>query len=299
MGAYALCPTFDPSRVVRVAGSLAGMNDKTPTTAPTRRDVLAGLPAAAGAVAGGAALLGLTRPAAAQQHGEGHGMPTLPKKLQDVLSSMHDGSQYTLPALPYAYDAVSEAIDEQTMRLHHDKHHQGYVDGLNKATASLAEISGDAEKPMVSGLDRDLSFNYGGHVLHSIFWAIMGPNESGAMGGEPQGNLAEAINSSFGSFDGFKNLWTKQAGVLKGSGWVQLVFDPVGVRLDVIGVGDHDRSFTPGAFPLLPLDLWEHAYYLKYQNEKADYVSAFMNVIDWSSVGALYDMVSAPYRRHG
>ncbi len=264
------------------------MNETIPNT-PTRRNVLAGLPA----VAAGLGAFGVTAAASADDHAEPGGMKTH-KKLMSVLSSMHDGSEYTLPPLPYAYDAVSDAIDEQTMRLHHDKHHMGYVTGLNKATAALDEATKNADAPLVSGLSRDLSFNYGGHVLHSIFWATMGPCEDGAMGGKPIGALATAIDKSFGSFDGFVTLWTKVAGTVKGSGWVQLVFDPVAVRLNVVGVTDHDLGFTPGAMPLLPLDIWEHAFYLKYQNKKADYVKAHLTVVDWSCVGALYEMVSAP-----
>ncbi len=219
----------------------------------------------------------------------------MPTKLMNVLRGMHDGSEYTLPALPYGYDAVSDAIDEQTMRLHHDKHHQGYVDGLNTVMKELSQPNaGDAHH--AAGLDRALSFNYAGHVLHSIFWATMGPNEDGASGGEPKGPLGEAVIDSFGSFDTFKTRWMDVAKTVKGSGWVTLLFDPVSTKLCIKGVADHDLFFMPGAFPLLPNDIWEHAFYLKYQNKKADYVKAHLEVVDWSTVNALYEMVSKPYR---
>ena len=261
----------------------SGMND-----VPSRRSLLAGLPAAGG-------VFGLASLAAAQA-GQGgmQGMPpALPKKLRDVFAGMYDGDRFALPALPYAYDALEPHIDEQTMRLHHDKHHQGYVDGLNKTVADMPGAAGEAAK--LGGLDRNLSFNYGGHALHSIFWATMGPGEDGTMGGEPAGPLAEALRRDFGGYDGFVNLWTAVAGTVKGSGWTMLVFDPVSAKLHVTGVADHDLYFLPGTFPLLPLDVWEHAYYLKYQNQRTEYVKAYLNVVDWNAVGALFEMVRAPY----
>ncbi|MEM1013040.1 MAG: superoxide dismutase [Planctomycetota bacterium] len=263
---------------------------------PTRRDVLSGLPLGLAGLVGGGAMLGLAQPAGADEPPRG-GRPRMPAKLMRVLTSMHDGSGYTLPPLPYAYDAVDAAIDEETMRLHHTKHHQSYVNGLNTTVAELSEGSATGDRTLLYGLDRNLSFNYGGHVLHSIFWATMGPDDNGNMGGTPTGDLAAAIDESFGSLDGFKTLWAGAAAAVKGSGWVQLVFDPVAVRLAVVGVNDQDQGFMPGTFPLLPLDVWEHAYYLRYQNRRSAYVENFMKVIDWTSVAALYAMVSAPYRR--
>ncbi len=211
-----------------------------------------------------------------------------------VLSSMHDGEKFTLPPLPYAADAVSEAIDAETMTLHHDKHHKSYVDGLNGVMEELAAGKPD-DSHHYAGIDRAMGFHYAGHVLHSIFWATMGPNSQGTMGGAPTGPIAAAIDDSFGSFDAFKKRWMNVAKTVKGSGWVQLLFDPVSTKLCVKGVADHDLFFMPGSFPLLPLDVWEHAYYLKYRNERMKYVEAYLNVIDWESVGALYSMVSAPY----
>jgi Fe-Mn family superoxide dismutase len=242
-------------------------------------------------------MLGMTGLAGADDHGhDGHSGPPMPKKLMSVLQSMHDGNEYTLPPLPYAYDAVDAAIDEQTMRLHHDKHHAGYVKNLNEVVKEYANDK-YVDGHHVYGLDRGLSFNYGGHVLHSIFWATMGPDENGTMGGEPRGKLAEAMMQSFGSLDGFRTTWSKTAASVKGSGWVQMVFDPVAVSLRIVGVNDHDKGFLPGTFPLLPLDVWEHAYYLRFQNKRAEYVDAFFKVIDWSTVDALYAMVSAPYEK--
>lgn len=262
----------------------------------SRRNVIAGLPAVGLAAGGLGTLLSMANSAAAQEAGQGEqtGVPKLPGKLSKVLHSLHDGNAYTLPPLPYAHDALEPVIDALTMELHHGKHHQGYVDGLNKAV----ERMGNEEDPTaMGGLARNLSFNYGGHVLHSLFWAVMGPGENGDMGGEPTGQLAEAIDKDLGGFDGFKTLWNATAGTVKGSGWVTLLFDPMAVRLHVAAIGDHDRHVLPGTVPLLPLDIWEHAYYLTYQNRRADYVKAFLEVIDWSVVNALYGMVSAPYRR--
>ena len=256
----------------------------------SRRDMLSALPVTAGAAAGLGGLFAFGSSAAAQPQGRG-----LTPKLEKTLASIYDGNKYTLPDLPYDYDALEPHIDQLTMELHHDKHHQGYVDGLNKTVAALARNPDD--EALVGGLQRDLSFNYGGHVLHSIFWAVMGPGEDGEMGGNPRGNIANAIESDFGGFDAFKTMWSNAAGTVKGSGWVTLLFDPVSTKLCIKTFGDHDRYAMAGTMPILPLDVWEHAFYLNYQNRKSEYVTAFLNVIDWRTVSSLYDMVSAPYRR--
>ena len=265
---------------------------------PSRRDLVSKLPATAALAGGLGGLLAMTRSASAQPADQGGGgvggggRPQLPDKLAETLAATYDGGKYALPPLPYVYDALAPTIDRTTMELHHDKHHQGYVDGLNKAVEALAE---GAEGATLAGLQRDLSFNYGGHALHSLFWATMGPDNAGKMGGEPSGKLADAIDKDLGGFDGFKTQWVAVGGTVKGSGWVALMFDPVAARLHIASVGDHDRFLLPGTMPLLPLDVWEHAYYLTYQNRRAEYIKAFIDVIDWTSVGALYEMVSAPY----
>ncbi len=261
---------------------------------PSRRDIVSKLPATAALAGGLGGLLAMTRSASAAGQPMGHGGPQLPEKLAKTLNATAKDGKYALPPLPYAYDALQPTIDQRTMELHHDKHHQGYVDGLNKTVEAIAK---GAEGATLGGLERDLSFNYGGHALHSLFWATMGPDEQGRMGGDPRGKIADAIQKDFDGFDGFKKQWTSVAGTVKGSGWVALVFDPIAVRLHIASVGDHDRFLMPGVMPLLPLDVWEHAYYLTYQNRRGDYVKAFVDVIDWTSVNALYEMVSAPYQR--
>ena len=261
------------------------------TQNPSRRDIVSKFPATAALAGGMGGLLAMTKSATAAQPMD-LGGPQLPEKLSKTLNATFDGGKYALPDLPYDYDALQPTIDRLTMELHHDKHHQGYVDGLNKAVEA---IKGNPDESAMGGLQRDLSFNYGGHTLHSLFWATMGPDERGRMGGNPRGKIADAIQKDFGGFDGFKTQWAKVGGTVKGSGWVVLVFDPVGVRLHIASVGDHDRFLLPGVMPLLPLDVWEHAYYLTYQNRRADYVKAFVDVIDWTSVNALYEMVSTPY----
>jgi Fe-Mn family superoxide dismutase len=193
--------------------------------------------------------------------------------------------QYVLPPLPYAADALEPHIDKETMLLHHDKHHKGYVDGLNKALKEVADLQNNADSvsaEQLAGLERNVSFNAGGHILHSTFWSIMAPNA----GGDPAGGSAigEAIKKDFGSVAAFKSYFTKVAGGVKGSGWAILAYEPIGDRLVVTQSGDQDLRMVPGARPLLLIDVWEHAYYLKYQNRRGDYVKAWWNVVNWSAV---------------
>lgn len=191
---------------------------------------------------------------------------------------------YVLPPLPYAYDALDPSIDAETMHLHHDKHHQAYVDGLNKTIKALAETAVDATPALLSGLEEDLSFNASGHLLHTLFWSIMAPASSGG-GGEPAGPLADSITKDFGSVEAFRTRFSKVAAGVKGSGWAVLAYEPVGDRLLVTQVKQHDLQMVAGATPLLPLDVWEHAYYLKYHNVRADYIKAWWNVVNWPAVG--------------
>lgn len=244
------------------------------------------------ALTGGAfaSLLGANAHASTQdQNGQG---AAAGGKLEKVLSNVWDGKSYTLPELPYAYDALEPHIDEQTMMLHHDKHHQGYVDGLNSAVKALEEAarSDEVDSARLYGLQRNLSFNYGGHLLHSLFWATMGPGGPGnaEMGGEPVGELKKAIDQAYGSFDSFKSHFAASAGTVKGSGWVMLTFDPVADHVFVKAINEHDSHFGPGQLPILPLDIWEHAFYLKYQNKKAEYIDAWFNVVDWAAADEIY-----------
>ena len=252
----------------------------------TRRDILtAGVPAifAGGAFASlvSAAQQGrISQPAGANQ----------PDKLTAVMGQMWNGTEYTLPPLPYEYNALEPHIDEQTMRIHHDKHHQGYVDGLNKAVAALKEAAGEEtiDDAKLYGLQRNLSFNYGGYVLHSVFWATMGP-QSGSGSNQPAGGeLLGAINAAYGSFENFQRLFKASALGVKGSGWSVLVYDAIGDWVHVKAMNDQDAYFPPGSMPILPLDVWEHAYYLKYQNNRGAYIDAWWNVVDWAVADGLY-----------
>jgi len=201
-----------------------------------------------------------------------------------LAAGFKDGA-YVLPPLPYDYAALEPAIDAETMHLHHDKHHQAYVDNLNKTLKALAEPGADANPALLSGLEEDLSFNAGGHLLHTIFWSIMAPPSSGG-GGDPTGARADALTKDFGSVEAFKTRFSKVAAGVKGSGWAILAYEPVGDRLLVTQAKQHDMQLVAGAIPLLPLDVWEHAYYLKYHNVKAEYVKAWWSVVNWGAVGS-------------
>ena len=191
---------------------------------------------------------------------------------------------FEVPSLPYDYNALEPHIDEQTMRVHHDKHHQAYVDNANKAL----EGSEWADRP-VEAILSDLELipedkraavrnNVGGHANHSLFWEIMGPNG----GGEPSGSLGEAIASTFGGLDALKTA-VNDAGVKRfGSGWTWLVHD--GTGLNVVSTPNQDSPISNGQTPLLGIDVWEHAYYLKYQNRRPDYLAAWWNVVNWEAV---------------
>jgi superoxide dismutase, Fe-Mn family len=196
---------------------------------------------------------------------------------------------YSVPDLPYDYDALEPHIDEATMRVHHDKHHQAYVDKANAALEGTEWADKDIEE-VIANLDQlpddkrtAVRNNGGGHINHSFFWQIMSPDG----GGEPAGALADAINERFGGFDSFKEEF-KNAGVGQfGSGWAWLVHD--GTGLQVTSTPNQDSPITDGQTPLLGVDVWEHAYYLKYQNKRPDYLDAFWNVVNWDEVAARFD----------
>ena len=190
---------------------------------------------------------------------------------------------HELPALPYAYDALEPYIDEQTMRLHHDKHHLGYVNGLNAAEAKLAEARQTGDFGLVQHFERLVAFHGSGHFLHSIFWPNMAPAGNGG-GGEPSGELAAKINADFGSFEAFKKHFSAATAAVEGSGWGILAYRKVDDKLVILTAENHQKLTQWVSTPLLVLDVWEHAYYLKYQNRRADYVAAFFNVINWENV---------------
>jgi Fe-Mn family superoxide dismutase len=170
------------------------------------------------------------------------------------------------------------------MELHHSKHHQTYVTGANTALAQLAEARETGNLANVNKLEKDLAFNLGGHVNHSIFWTNMSPNG----GDKPTGELAAALDDSFGSFDAFQAHFTATALGVQGSGWSVLAWDVIGERISVFQLFDQQGNVPLGLVPLLMLDVWEHAYYLDYQNVRADYVKAFWNIVDWSNVQARF-----------
>ncbi|HET7322544.1 MAG TPA: superoxide dismutase [Longimicrobiaceae bacterium] len=200
-------------------------------------------------------------------------------------------AQYTLPDLPYAYDALEPHIDERTMRIHHDKHHAGYVNNLNAALEKHPEFDAPADVTvLLEQIDRvpedirtAVRNNGGGHANHSLFWQVM--KQGG--GGEPTGALADAIKQKFGSFDAFKEQFTNAAKTRFGSGWAWLVADKGG-NLDVVSTPNQDSPHLEGKTALLGLDVWEHAYYLKYQNLRPDYVAAWWNLVNWDEVSKRY-----------
>lgn len=192
---------------------------------------------------------------------------------------------YVLPPLPYAYDALEPFIDEQTMRLHHDIHHAGYVRGANRALEKLRSIAtGEGDRPYSKHWAREMAFHGSGHAMHVLFWNCMSPDG----GGVAKGPLAKAIRLSFGSFEGFTELFRAVSGSVEGSGWGILGYESLSGGLIVIQAEKHQNLTVQGITPLLAVDVWEHAYYLKYQNKRADYVKAFMKVINWDYVGARY-----------
>jgi len=193
---------------------------------------------------------------------------------------------YSVPDLPYAYDALEPHIDEQTMRIHHDKHHQAYVDKANGALEGTEWADRDIEDVLkdLGSLPADkqgpVRNNGGGHYNHTLFWQMMSPDG----GGEPGGELGAAIASTFGSFDAFKEQF-KAAGIARfGSGWAWLVKDGSGA-LSVVSTANQDSPISDGLTPLLGCDVWEHAYYLKYQNKRPEYLDAWWNTVDWNVVG--------------
>jgi superoxide dismutase, Fe-Mn family len=194
---------------------------------------------------------------------------------------------YALPDLPYDYAALEPHISGQIIELHHDKHHNTYVTGANATVEKLAAARADNDFGGIVGLEKTLAFNLSGHVLHSIYWTNMAPDGGGSP--EPDGGLADAISESFGGFDGFKSQLTQATTTVQGSGWGALAWDPLGQRLMVEQIYDHQGNVGQGAIPLLVIDSWEHAYYLQYKNVKADYVAAFWHLVNWPDVAARYE----------
>ncbi|GAC42226.1 superoxide dismutase [Paenibacillus popilliae] len=198
---------------------------------------------------------------------------------------------HQLPALPYANNALEPHIDETTMMIHHDRHHNTYVTNLNAALESAPELQSKSVEDLISNLNSvpesirtALRNNGGGHANHSLFWETIGPNS----GGQPAGKLAEAIDKELGGFDKFKEDFTKAATTRFGSGWAWLAVDKDG-KLSVSSTANQDNPLMEGKTPILGLDVWEHAYYLKYQNKRPEYIAAFWNVVNWPAVEKKYE----------
>ncbi len=193
---------------------------------------------------------------------------------------------FTLPSLPYATDALEPHIDKMTMEIHHGKHHNAYVTNLNKALESASALAGKTVEELLANncaavpenVRTAVRNNGGGHINHSMFWTIMGPNK----GGQPHGKVGDAIKSTFGGFDQFKEKFTAAATTRFGSGWAWLV--SASGKLDIYSTANQDSPVMEGKFPVMGLDVWEHAYYLKYQNRRPDYITAWWNVVDWDQV---------------
>ena len=196
--------------------------------------------------------------------------------------------KYTLPEMPYAYDALEPHIDAQTMEIHHTKHHQKYTDGMNGALEKLSpELQEKDIQEILSNINQvpddvkgAINFNGGGYDNHKLFWNSMKQNG----GGEPTGAIADAINDSFGSFAEFKELFSSKTAPIQGSGWGWLVYNSNSGKVEYKAMSNQTSPRTEGLVPLLGLDVWEHAYYLKYQNKRPDYIAAWWNVINWDEV---------------
>jgi len=196
---------------------------------------------------------------------------------------------YTLPDLPYDYGALEPHISGKIMELHHDKHHATYVKGANDTLDQLAEAREKSSFASVNGLEKSLAFHLGGHINHSVFW----PNLSPSGGDKPDGELGAAIDEFFGSFDAFKAHFTANANAIQGSGWSILAWDTLGQRLNILQLFDQQGNIPAAQVPIVLLDMWEHAFYLQYQNVKADYVTAWWNVVNWADATTRFNAARA------
>ena len=193
-------------------------------------------------------------------------------------------TDYTLPDLPYDYAALEPHISGRIMQLHHDKHHAAYVAGANTALAKLAEARESGNLDAVNLHEKNLAFNLGGHVNHSVFWANLSPDG----GDKPIGELAGAIDEFFGSFEAFQKHFMAAAAGVQGSGWSILAWDSIGSRLVVVQLYDQQSNIALGLVPVVMLDVWEHAYYLDYLNVRADYIKAWWNIVNWADAAARF-----------
>ena len=194
---------------------------------------------------------------------------------------------YTLPELPYDYSALEPYVSGKIMELHHDKHHQAYVNGANQALEQIHDAAESGNVAQSNLLEKNLAFNLAGHKNHSIFWKNMAP----AIGQEPTGELKAAIEDQFGSFQGFQTYFESMCAGIQGSGWAVLAWDTLGERLVTLQMYDHQGNLPVTIFPLVLLDLWEHAYYLEYLNDRASYVKAWWHIVNWEDASKRFDEV--------
>ena len=195
--------------------------------------------------------------------------------------------KYELPELPYDYSALEPHYSAEVLTLHHDKHHQAYVDGANTTFEKLSEARESGDFGTINLLEKNMAFHLSGHVLHSMLWTNLSPDG----GGQPEGELAAAVKESFGSFEACQAQMSEAANNVQGSGWAALSWEPLGGRLIVEQVYDHQGNVGQGGPPLLALDMWEHAYYLQYKNVKKEWVDAFWNIVNWPDVAARFERV--------
>lgn len=196
--------------------------------------------------------------------------------------------KYLLPDLPYDYSALEPHISARIMELHHDKHHKTYVDNANKALEQMDEARAKKDLSKIAAHEKALAFNLSGHVLHSLFWRNLKKNG----GGKPTGALAAAIDRDFGDFDSFKLQMKEAAATIMGSGWAALVYEPLAKRLLTTQIYDHQSNLNQAGIPLMVIDAWEHAYYLQYENKKADFFEAIWNCFDYDDVAKRLETVS-------
>ncbi|MGM0550908.1 MAG: superoxide dismutase [Bacteroidota bacterium] len=199
--------------------------------------------------------------------------------LDEVAKTVAADGTYKLPPLAYAYDALEPHIDQQTMRLHHSKHHAGYVKGFNNAVAKIKAATKDNDFGLIKHWERELAFHGAGHFLHTLFWNSMNPNP-----GQRSDQMNKYLQKSFGGYEAFSNLYQAATKSVEGSGWGILAYEPGADKLTVLQAEKHQNQTQWVAIPILVCDVWEHAYYLKYQNMRGDYINNFMQVIDWKKV---------------
>ncbi|MTI32566.1 superoxide dismutase [Xanthovirga aplysinae] len=205
---------------------------------------------------------------------------------------VNDKGEYILPPLPYAYDALEPSIDKETMKLHHDIHHQGYVNGLNTATKKINEAIQAGDFSLIKHWEREIAFHGSGHFLHSIFWKNMSPTP-----GEKSAKLKEYMAKDFGSYGKFKDYFMASTNAVEGSGWGILAYQPYADKLVIHQAEKHQNLTQWITHPLLVLDVWEHAYYLKYKNKRDEYIKAFFKVVDWKNISKRLEMFCKKKRK--